>query len=126
MIDLNSFMYPSIPLESSLNEKIKIFLKNKNSNDVNNLRCVQNFYQEKKNCPELLNVKINTHKSKPVKNLIENCIWVIKFSFNGEYMATGGSDAILRVYEINKNEETCKKNNNFCKIFNVFFSLKWN
>jgi len=33
----------------------------------------------------------------------------VKFSPNGEFLAAGGSDGLLRVYELDKNIETCKK-----------------
>lgn len=105
MIDMNSLMYPTIPAPCSINDTIKFFLHKKTQSEFSNLKCVQKFFQEKKNCPEHMFLKEKASQFK--KNALENCIWVIKFSPNGDYLATGGSDALLRIYEINKNEQIC-------------------
>lgn len=37
-----------------------------------------------------------------------DAIWIIKFSMDGKYMATGGRDGILRIWTITEGNETSK------------------
>jgi len=107
MNTINGLIYPTINLHHSINEKIKINTNKKNKSQFSNLRCLQNFYQEKKTSPDYLNIKEKPNSFN--KNITENCLWAVKFSPNGEFLAAGGSDGLLRVYELDKNIETCKK-----------------
>ena len=103
---MNEIIYPTLGIYCNLMESIKISLNKKSLSDISNLHCVQHFIHEKKNSAEYLNKFKKKKQGK--KNLTENCVWVIKFSPEGKWMATGGSDAILRIYEVNDNPDSCK------------------
>ena len=102
---INSMLYPTISLKFSLHDKIKVSINKKNRSQLSNIRCLQNFYQEKKASPDYLTIK--DKNSNFSKRATENSVWVAKFNLDGDFLATGGSDAILRVYEINKDIENC-------------------
>ena len=102
---INSMLYPTISLKFSLHDKIKVSINKKNRSQLSNIRCLQNFYQEKKASPDYLTIK--DKNSTFNKRATENSVWVAKFNLDGDFLATGGSDAILRVYEINKDIDNC-------------------
>lgn len=102
---INSMLYPTISLKFSLHDKIKISINRKNRSQLSNIRCLQNFYQEKKASPDYLTIKDKNLTFN--KRATENSVWVAKFNLDGDFLATGGSDAILRVYEVNKDIENC-------------------
>lgn len=105
MNNVNGLIHPTIAIPCNFTDSPKVILNKKNKSEFSNLHCIQHFIQEKKSCPEYLN-KYKT-LSKLKRNSTENCVWVIKFSPEGKWMASGGSDALLRVYELNTDEDSC-------------------
>jgi len=86
--------------------KESVKLHNKHSSNFEKLLCLQTIEDEKKLNQQQQQQQDSTPTSSSSKKTKNNtAIWIAKFSPNNRYLATGGSDGLLRVYPVTLMEE---------------------